>query len=1229
MNRFSEIAGHPLEKRLAGLSADKLRLLESMVRDRTGPLKIPKRGLQRAPLSFGQERLWFLHQMDPDNSAYHLHFHLSLPGALDLQAWKKAWTLVVQRHEILRTRFITGEHGPEQAIEPPYEVEWAEIDLCDCEPCARWDRARAIASEQANTPFDLAKAPLFRMAILRIPDQLVQLVTVHHIIMDAWSMDVLMRDVNTAYAATLAGTHAPLPPLAIQYSDYACWQREQLTRDKIEPLLAHWRENLAGMTALQLPGDRPRSVRFTGAAGTRSQLLNERLTRSLKTFAKREGLTLYMVLLAGFAALLHRYTGQEDLVLGTPVAGRDESELESLIGFFLNTIVLRIPVHGADSFRTILGAVKAVTVRAYSNQQLPFARLVEDLQPQRNLQRNALYQVTFHLLQTRHPVARASAVLDDIGYQKQSTDVDLAVDLFDSAEGVMTRLEFSRDLFEESTIERLLARWERLLTEVMAHPDTAIDELPLTTADERALLIEDWSGARQAGTWPAATLADWFRDTAIRYAGEISIISPDQVLTYGELDLLTDQLAVALQQRGAKPEEIVGIHLTDSRETVVAIVASWKAGAAYVYLDPELPQLRLDRLLADTNPCVLLSDSDTWWRDASPGRRKPEPIPHDANALAAVMYTSGSTGTPKGVMLEQRALLQQIGWFQHDLALTPQDRVLQKYSFSFDAALAEVLNAFACGAAIVTTAGHGRDLDELITLVRTQGVTALDMVPSSLSTMLDHPDIHECVTLRRFICGGERLTATLVNRCRDLLPQLAVINAYGPAEATITATYAPCPPDTLTTDPPLGRPVPGYEAYVLSRTHEPVPIGMQGDLYLGGAGLARGYLKDDAATAARFVAHPFRQGERLYMTGDRARFREDGMLEFLGRSDHQVKLRGFRIELEEIENALRTHAVIEDAGVAIVPVAGLGLAEEHRLLTMLRRMSVPEAEFLLRLESQDGKVGGRTMWLKSSQFELYLHMPDDHFMATPQETQRHWLLRRALNELGCDLHALDRISRRLVRGGERPEIGSAWKTEPVQLSSDELVIDGQQVMQAWERPLMAALADVAAASHGDVLEVGFGMGIAATFLQERGLRSHTILECNDDVAERLKVWAGRYPDADIRVVGSRWQDWKGPESIFDAILFDTYPTSEEEYSREVLESPTFAAGFFPRAAELLRPGGIFTYYSNEIDSLGREHQRLLLRHFQSFSVSLVRGLNPPPGCQYWWADSMAVVRAVK
>jgi guanidinoacetate N-methyltransferase len=256
-------------------------------------------------------------------------------------------------------------------------------------------------------------------------------------------------------------------------------------------------------------------------------------------------------------------------------------------------------------------------------------------------------------------------------------------------------------------------------------------------------------------------------------------------------------------------------------------------------------------------------------------------------------------------------------------------------------------------------------------------------------------------------------------------------------------------------------------------------------------------------------------------------------------------------------------------------------------------------------------------------------MPNDDFMATPQGGQRNWLLQRALNEWGCDLQALDRISRRMVHGGERPEIVSTWKTEPVRSSPDELVIDGQQVMQAWERPLMAALADVAAASHGDVLEVGFGMGIAATFLQERGLRSHTILECNDDVAKRLAMWAGRYPEADIRIIGSRWQDWEGPEGTFDAILFDTYPTSEEEFLREVYESPTFSASFFPRAAQLLRPGGVFTYYSNEIDSLGREHQRLLLQHFQSFSVSLVRGLTPPSGCQYWWADSMAVVKAVK
>ena len=1229
MSSSFRAAGPEVERRLAELSPEKRRLLESMVRERGAEPAIPRFGLDRAPLSFGQERLWFLHQYDSSDTSYHLHVHLVLPLTLDIELWGNAWTQLIERHEILRTRFVQGENGPEQVVQPPGPVELPVYDLRDLPVEEARKRASAIATQQADTPFDLSSTPLFRMALVRMAGKIAHVMTIHHIVTDGWSIDVMMREVNAAYVSAVAGKPVTLPPLPLQYADFARWQRQQLTGETLQPLLAYWRAELDGIVPLELPADRPRPARFTGAAGVRTRILPQALTRRLNEMAQREGLTQFMVMLAGFAALLHRYTGQEDLVLGTPVAGRDHARLEGLIGFFLNTILLRVPVHGTDTFHTLLKAVKDLTVRAYSHQQLPFARLVEELQPERDLRRNALYQVTFQLLLSREPRSTTSTVLDEISYRKRSTDVDLAVDLIEGAEGLAARFEFCRDLFDDSSVDRMLAHWERLLERLVADPDRSISELPLTSESERVLLVEEWSGRRDAPPLPAPTLGAWLSEVFLRFADETAIISPNGALTYRDLQELTDRLAAGLQRRGAGPEQIVAIHFASAVETIAAILACWKIGAAYVYIDPELPQQRIDELFAQSNPCVLLADLEELWHDVPSESFVPKPVPHDNRVLAAVIFTSGSAGKPKGVLLEQRSLLQQIAWFQRDLRLTPQDRVLQKYPFGFDAALAELLTALASGAALVTTREQGADLDEVVALVRGHGIGLLDVVPSTLSALLQHPHFQECVSVRRIICGGERLAASAVNRCHELLPHVDVINAYGPTEATITATHWLCPREPLLADPPIGRPVPGYEVYVLDSAGEPVPIGMEGELYIGGAGLARGYLGDDKLTEVRFVPHPFRQDTRLYATGDRARFREDATVEFRGRRDQQVKLRGFRIELEELEAALREHPAVADAAAVVVSRSGLDDEARESLLARLEGMSQAEAGFLYRFESQDAEVRRNTMFMKSPQFELYLQLLDPEFVRTPRESQRNWLLRRGLKELAADLESLDRRAKTMVSAGERPEMGADWESAAARYSTDELLIDGQQVMQAWERPLMSALAEAAAESHGDVLEVGFGMGISAALLQQVGVRSHTILECNQDVGERAEAWAGRHRDAPIRIVHSRWQDWDAPEAAFDGILFDTYPTSEEEYLREVIESPVFAAGFFATAARALRPGGVFTYYSNEIDSLSREHQRLLLRHFRRFSVSVVDGLQPPPDCQYWWAESMVVVKAVR
>lgn len=1201
-----------LAQRVANLSPEKRRLLERL----TKTPRIERAEEPEAPLTFEQERMWFLHQLDPKDSSYHLHMHLPLERDLSLGAWTNAWRYVIERQSSLRTRFPLRDGLPVQVVDAPALESIPVHSLTDLSPHERRAEATRLAREQAEIPFDLAHGPVLRLCLLEFPEQWVQLITVHHIAADGWSIDVLMRDLTAAYSALRQQVPVAIPPLKIQYADFARWQRSQLTGGALDELLSFWSTYLEGAPPLMLPLDRPRPENHSYRGGVRARPLPARLVSALEELARREGSTLFQVLLAAFAILLHRYSGQRDLVFGTPVANRELPEVEDLVGFFLNTIVLRVRLEPEQCFTEVLAAVRESTVGAYSHQQLPFAVLVQHLQPQRDLRRNPLYQATIQMLRSRHARARTDVHLEEVGYERTATNADLAFDLLANATEILCRVEYRLDIFDDATIERLLDHWERLLDAIVTQPDLAIGVLQLTTAEERNVLLEEWAGSSAPPRAPWIFQGDSDRPAIHHERG---------VISYRELDNLVGRLAAVLQEQGACEGDVVAIELEDAVETIVAILAAWRAGAAYVFIDPALPPQRLQFLRDDASPRVSLTADGAWRRKmAEVAPLMPQPVL--ANTFAALVYTSGSTGIPKGVIIEHGSLANQVEWLRTTLRLSPRDVVLQKYSFSFDAALSEMLSALSSGAQLLVDGERGRDADRLIALIREAGVTVLDVVPSQLAVLVEHPAWRRCTSLRVVICGGERLSAELAARCAETLSDARLINAYGPTEATITATWWEGRPSSL--PPPIGHPIPGNYAFVLDRALQPVPVGMRGELFLGGAGVARGYWKAPEATARQFLANPFGPG-RLYATGDCARFRASGELEYLGRDDGQVKLRGFRIETAEIERALEKHPALREAAVVLRSVAAVPEEEAALWQWRLDQLSPAEAEFLLRFESGDSTLRRQTMWRNTPEFNLYLQIQEPAFAVTPTPAQQNWLLRRTLDEAVDDLRTIDATARRCVGGSARPMMNADWRRGRAEFSSEQLQIHGQQVMQAWERPLMQALAEIAGGTRGDVAEIGFGMGISASMLQEAGVRSHTIVECHPDVLDALARWREHYPNAAIDVVARRWQDWIAAEASFDAILFDTYPTSEEEYAAEVIESPTFAASFFPTASRLLRPGGVFTYYTNEIDSLSRRHQRLLFEHFSSVGVSLVRDLQPPADCQYWWADSMAVVKAIK
>ena len=1210
-----------LAQRLANLSPERRRLLEQM----SAPARISAGSGSEAPASYEQERLWFLQQLEPDDVSYHLHLHLALPDSLNLAAYRAAWRWVVARHEVLRTRFVERDGQPLQVIDPPGDVVVTEHELRDLSNEARRAESARIAQQQAETPFDLARGPLLRVALLRVPQRWLQVLTLHHIVADGWSIELLMHELDTACAALARGGAVPLPPLPVQFKDFARWQRTRLDGPSTDELLSHWTRYLHGAPTLQLPTDRGRPEVISHLAGVRARLLAPALRTRLDELARREGVTPFQALLSAYAVLLHRCTGQDDLIFGTPVSHRDTPEVEGLVGFFLNTVLLRVRVDPACGFRQLLAATRQSTVDAYSAQQLPFARLVQHLRPARDLRRNPLYQATVQFLRSRQGGARTSAVLDEVGYERTQTNVDLALDLFEGGEGLLCRFEYSRDLFDDSSIERLLSQWERLLDRLCSQPDAALGTLPLVEPAERQRLLFEWAGQAEPPPPVWVFSAD---------GPPFMVHSPRGTLQRTELDELCGRLACVLRAQGAVGDSVVALLLSDPLETLIAVLAAWRAGAAFVHIDPDTPATRVSALLDELRPAVVLDDGGSWRAAMAAAEPMPAPRHIPPDRLAAVIYTSGSTGKPKGVLIEHGGLALQLRWLRQQAGIAPIDVVLQKYGFGFDAALSELLAGLACGAALVLAADRGRDAESLVQTLQAHRVSVIDVVPSQLAVLLAQPGFDACTSLRLVICGGEALPAALAQRLLQVLPDVQLVNAYGPSEATITACAWVRPDDAdMTADPPIGQPLSGTLAYVLDSALQPVPVGMQGQLYLGGAGLARGYLNEPELTRQRFVPNPHGVG-RLYATGDRVRFLADGQLQYMGRLDSQLKLRGTRIEPAEIEGALAAHPGVREAVVIPLQLPAVPASAAARMQWRLDQLTAQEADFLYRFETGEQGLRSTTMWRNTPDFDLYLDIRSQGFLDTPRPAQRNWLLRRTLDEAVDDLAALQSLAQGYVAGAARPAMAGDWSTRPAVYSAEQLLIDGQQVMQDWEAPLMQALAGAAAGSGGDIAEIGFGMGLSAGFLQDLKPRSHTIVECHADVLGRLQTWRQRLrlqpdPAPDIRVVASRWQDWAFEPASFDGVLFDTYPTTEDEFTSEVALSPNFAAGFFATACALLRPGGFFTYYTNEIDSLSRRHQRLLLAHFSSFSVSIVRNLKPPPDCQYWWADSMAVVAAVK
>ncbi|MEH2621947.1 amino acid adenylation domain-containing protein [Bradyrhizobium sp. AZCC 1719] len=869
------------------------------------------------PLSHAQERLWFLEQLGLAGGSYNIAVAVRLTGRLDVAALSAALSEVVRRHEALRTRFESRGDGAVQVIDPPWPVALSPQAV---EPRQARQRADAIMQQ----PFDLARDRLLRVALLQLsPDVHVLVLAMHHVVSDGWSMGVLVREVETLYAALAAGRPSPLPALPIQYADYAVWQRRWLADAALTRQLGYWTEQLSGAPAgLELAADRPRPAVPSFRGGLRTFTVDPGRTAALIKLARQEGATLFMALLAAFNVLLARWSGQDDVVVGTPIAGRTRAETEGLIGFFVNMLALRTDLTGAPSFRDVLRRVKAVALEAYAHQDLPFEKLVEALHPIRDLSREPIFQVVFALQNMpQRPTHMAGLSIEpfDSGAVPAKFDLELSVAEVDG--GLSASLVYATDLFDDSTIERLVGHFGRILDGIVAEPDRRIRELALLGEAERRQLLADWNGP--AALYPQdRCLHELFAEQAARRPDAIAVVLEDQTLSYGELERRANRLAHHLRALGVGPDVVVGLCVERSLDMAVGVLGILKAGGAYLPLDPRYPADRLAYMLADAKVTVLLTQEaladrlpapaarlvrlDTDWPDIA---RQPETPPAsgvDADHLAYVIYTSGSTGRPKGVMIPHRGIMNLAEAQLAQLPLAPTDRILQFASISFDAAVWDVVMSWRVGAALVLAEPHdlmpGEPLRDL--LIR-QRITTVLLPPTALAA-LPAAALPDLTTL---IVGGEACSAEML---RPWLSGRSVLNAYGPTEVSVCTTMFRCAGNRR---PPIGRPLPNARIYVLDQQMEPVPVGVAGELYIGGAGLARGYLLRPGLTAERFVPNPFADGERLYRTGDLVRWRADGELDFLGRLDTQVKLRGFRIELGEIEATLLSDANVAQAVV--------------------------------------------------------------------------------------------------------------------------------------------------------------------------------------------------------------------------------------------------------------------------------------------------------------------------
>jgi amino acid adenylation domain-containing protein len=934
-----------IREQLAGLSPAKRALIELKLLKKTAAAGEPQPLISRrpegapVPLSFYQQGLWVLSQLMPETSLYHVPKAVRLTGVLDVAALEKTLNHLVARHEALRTTFATTDGVPMQVISESLAMALPVFDLSELDEAKKELELRRLLREETRRPFDFEQGPLIRALLVRLAEQEhVLLIAMHHIITDGWSIGIMHREFMALYEAFSSGQPSPLPELKIQYPDYALWHRQWFKGKVYESQLAYWKNQFKTLPPpLELPTDHPRpSIQAHKAfRGSKRKLtLSKELTQKLKELCQKEEATLFMVLLAAYQILLHRYTGEEDIVVGSPIAGRCLAETESLIGLFVNALALRTDLSGNPSFREVLSRVKEVALGAYANQDLPFETLVKEVQPERTLARNPLFQVMFVLQSESIPTLELPGLtVSHVQVENVVANFDLTLDAIERDGQLECLLESNADLFDEDRITRLFEHFENLLQGIVSKPQTRISDLPLLSEAERHQLLVEWNDTRS--DYPAqSSVQALFEEQAQATPAATALMSGNETISYRELNRRANQMAHYLVAQGIGAEDRVGICLARSPDLIVAVLGILKAGGAYVPLDPGYPGSRLAFMLEDAGVSFLLTETqlaasfsdqnikticiDQLAAAIAMGAETNPPNNAGADSLAYVMYTSGSTGKPKGVAVTHKNIVRLVKNTNY-ANFTSDEVFLQFAPISFDASTFEIWGSLLNGARLALMTPGAASLDELGQALKRYQVTTLWLTAGLFHLMVD-THLEDLRGLKQLLAGGDVLSAPHVRKVVTELKDCRLINGYGPTEnTTFTCCY---PVDNLASingSVPIGRAISNSYVYVLDKHLNPSPVGIPGELYIGGDGVARGYLNQPELTAAKFITDPFRNGDgtQLYKTGDLVKRRSTGELDFLGRIDSQVKVRGYRIELGEVETVLAQHDSVRDAVVIV------------------------------------------------------------------------------------------------------------------------------------------------------------------------------------------------------------------------------------------------------------------------------------------------------------------------